>query len=385
MNISEILRWADSYPFFYFHLQNSPYDELSHYRWLVAVGRKPHKDRLYEGEWFVGGWTYEWKARYKKPWIDFPKQAFFIPQVVIAQGEAPEWEERIPTRSPIRYAEFLQASIDRSQYLHLVDRLRGHIYHGEVYQVNLTLALLWEAVIDPIAAYLALLEAFPTTYNYIFKYQQKYLIGASPERFFWQWRNLVVQQPIKGTSPRGKTWEADLRFIEQLRRNPKELAENTMIVDLVRNDLQRVCVPGSVTVPVWAGVQTFPGLHHLVSTVAGEKLQEVPWWEAAESLFPAGSMTGAPKRAAMHYIHKYEPIGRGFYSGAIGFASPDGEADFAVVIRTWIYDKLSRRLLLHVGSGITYDSDPIAEWEESWLKAESLLAALGLSLQGVRS
>lgn len=384
MKISDILRWADTYPYFYFHLQNSPYDDLSHYRWLVGVARKPHREALLEGQWYMGGWTYEWKARQKKTWIEFPKRAFFVPQLVIAQIEAPEWEPERSKRSPVRHAKFLEASMDKAHFTGLVDRIREHIYYGEVYQVNLTLGFQWEAIVEPISAYLALLEAFPTTYNYLFKYQQKYIIGASPERFFWKWQQLIAQQPIKGTARRGSTWLEDLQIAEGLRRDPKELAENTMIVDLVRNDLQRVCLPGSVQVPVLAGVHTFSGVHHLVSTVYGEKERNISWTAAAASLFPAGSMTGAPKRAAMRYIYEYEPIGRGFYSGAIGYISSDGEADFAVVIRSWIYDKQRRRLVLQVGSGITYDSDPVAEWEESLLKAEKLLSAFNLSLQGVR-
>ncbi|MCS6895145.1 MAG: anthranilate synthase component I family protein [Bacteroidia bacterium] len=384
MKISDILRWADSYPYFYFHLQNNPYDDLTHYRWIVGVAKKPHKETLSEGCWYMGGWTYEWRARHKKPWIEFPKQAFFVPQIVIAQIEAPEYERETYRRPPVKNAKFIQSSMDYAHFTGLVERLREHIYHGEVYQVNLTLGLQWEAIVDPIAAYLTLLETFPTTFNYLFKYQQKYIIGASPERFFWQWRHLIVQQPIKGTAPRGTTLEKDLAAMEALRHNPKELAENTMIVDLVRNDLQRVCVPGSVYVPVLAGVQTFPGLHHLVSTVCGERVKSTPWTSAVESLFPPGSMTGAPKHAAMHYIHQYEPVGRGFYSGAIGYIAASGEADFAVVIRSWIYDKLARRLVLQVGSGITYDSNPVAEWEEAWLKAEKLLSAFGLSASQVK-
>lgn len=384
MNLQEILRWADSHPYFYFHLQNSPYDDLSHYRWIMGVAHKPHRDPLHEGSWYMGGWSYEWKARHKKPWIEFPKQAFFVPQIVIAQTEAPEWEKIQLPRPPVRHAKFIQSSMERAQFLSAVERIREHIYHGEVYQVNLTLGLQWEAALDPLAAYIALLLALPTTYNYIFKYQQRYVIGASPERFFWQWRQLIAQQPIKGTTPRGKTWEEDMHQVETLRRSPKELAENTMIVDLVRNDIQRVSLPGSVQVPVLAEVQTFPGVHHLVSTIYGEREKNTTWLSAVESLFPAGSMTGAPKRAAMYYIHQYEPMGRGFYSGAVGYVDPAGKADFAVVIRSFIYDKLSRRLVLQVGSGITYDSDPITEWEESWLKAEKLLSALNLSVSGVK-
>jgi para-aminobenzoate synthetase component 1 len=333
----------------------------------------------------MGGWSYEWKAPFRRPLIEFPRAAFFSPHIVIAMEEAPEWDSEPPGGDPLKQIQAVQLSLGQNQYIERVERLKEHIYHGEVYQVNLTLALSWEGLIDPLTAYMLLLEAFPTTFNYLFKYQQKYVIGASPERFFWQWRQLIAQQPIKGTIRRGKTWEEDAHLIEVLRQSPKELAENTMIVDLVRNDLGRVCVSGSVQVPLWAGVRTYTNLHHLVSTVYGERKREVSWVEAVESLFPPGSMTGAPKRAAMEYIHRYEPVGRGLYSGAVGYISPEGAADFAVVIRSWVYDKLSRRLLLQVGSGITYDSDPEAEWAESWLKAERLLEALKVPAHALRS
>ncbi|MEN2992401.1 MAG: anthranilate synthase component I family protein [Bacteroidia bacterium] len=384
LRLLHLLHWADRYPYFYFCLQNNPQDELSLYRWVMGMGRQVAKYPFKERGWYMGGWSYEWKAPYKKPWLEFPKVAFFVPQVVIAQSEASEWCEE-DLSPPTSAARFLASSFDRQGYVEAVERIRALIRNGEVYQINLTLALLWEVALDPLVVYVHLLRAWPSTFNYIFKYQQKYLIGASPERFFWQWRQLVVQQPIKGTISRGKTWEEDLRNLEFLRRSPKETAENTMIVDLVRNDLQRVCLTGSVQVPALAEVHTFPTVHHLVSTVVGERAEGVSTWEVVESLFPAGSMTGAPKKAALRYIYELEPIGRGLYSGAVGYLSPEGEADFAVVIRSCVYDRASRRLLIQVGSGITYDSDPLAEWEESWLKADHLLRLLGLPTHGLRS
>ncbi|MCS7188391.1 MAG: anthranilate synthase component I family protein [Bacteroidia bacterium] len=385
MKISALLRWADSYPFFYFHIQNNSQDNLGHYRWIIGVGKKPYKNPIVDGNWYMGGFGYAWKAPSKKAFIDFPRVALFSPQWVIASEEIPSWLNDIPTRNPVRRMHFLQSSLDKIAYERAVNSIREDISLGRVYQVNLTLALLWEGVIDPIETYIRLLQACPTTFNYIFKYQHKYVIGASPERFFWQWRGLIAQQPIKGTTARGTTWYEDVRQVESLRSNPKELAENTMIVDLVRNDLQRVCVPGSVMVPVWAEVQSFVGLHHLVSTIYGEKQRGVSWIEAFASMFPAGSMTGAPKRAAMEYIHRYEPVGRGIYSGAVGYITAEGEADFAVVIRSWVYDKKAEKIALQVGSGITYDSDPQLEWEESWLKAEKLLQVLHVSPHLLRS
>ncbi|MCS6789667.1 MAG: anthranilate synthase component I family protein [Bacteroidia bacterium] len=385
MKISKLLRWADKYPYFYFVLQNSPYDDLSHYRWVMGMGRQPHKDLVSEGSWCMGGWSYEMRAPHKKPWIAFPRAAFFVPELVIAMQEAPTWEPEPPANPILTPPQFLQSSLDRTQFIEAVESICDRIYHGEVYQVNLSLALLWQAQLDPIAAYLSLLQSVPTTYNFLFKYQQKYVIGASPERFFWQWHDLIAQQPIKGTIRRGSSWQEDYQLIDSLRKSSKEIAENTMIVDLVRNDLNRVCKAGSVQVSAWAEVQSFPGLHHLVSTIYGEKEKKVSWWDAAMSLFPAGSMTGAPKRAAIYHIKQYEPVGRGIYAGALGYVSADGEADFAVVIRSLVYDKTTRQLVLQVGSGITYDSDPVAEWEETKLKAERILESLRLSAQSLRS
>ncbi len=382
MRLSKILRWADRYPYFYFLLQNDPQEDTILYRWVVGVGKAAHKGPVIPGSWYFGGWRYEWGLPFertsKASWIDFPEVAFFRPQVVIAAEEAPPWasEDPPPLRPNLRY---LQASLDRRTFEGTVEVLRQHIYNGEVYQVNLTTAFLWEGTIDPITTYIHLLHNNPTLYNYLFKWKDRYVIGASPERFCLIWRNIYAQQPIKGTSRRGQTLEEDGQLILNLRKNPKERAENTMIVDMVRNNFYRFCMPESVGVYRWAAVQSYPGVHHLVSGVSGQKRSEVSMWEAMRAIFPAASMTGAPQEAAMSFIERYEPVARGIYSGALGYFTPEREGDFAVVIRSWIYDARARKLLLQVGSGITYDSQPRAEWEETLLKAHRHIQTLGLS------
>jgi len=380
MKLSKILRWADRYPYFYFLLQNDPQEEAILYRWVVGVGNTAHKGPLVPGRWYFGGWRYEWGLRdsSKASWIDFPDTVFFQPQVVIAGEEAPAWtpEDLPPLRPNLRY---VQASLDRRTFEGTVEVLRQHIYHGEVYQVNLTTAFLWEGTIDPITTYIHLLHHNPMLYNYLFKWKNRYIIGASPERFCLIWRNIYAQQPIKGTVRRGQTLEEDSQLMINLRKNPKELAENTMIVDMVRNNFYRFCTPESVAVYRWAAVHSYPGVHHLVSGVSGQKRPEVSAWEAIRSIFPAASMTGAPQEAAMSFIARYEPVARGMYAGALGYLTPESEGDFAVVIRSWIYDARARRLLLQVGSGITYDSQSRAEWEETLLKAHRHIQNLGLS------
>ncbi len=380
MKLSKVLRWADRYPYFYFLLQNDPQEEAILYRWVVGVGKRPHRGPLVPGLWYFGGWRYEWglKGSSKVSWIDFPETVFFQPQVVIAAEEAPAWtpEDPPPLRPNLRY---LQASLDRRTFEGTVEVLRQHIYHGEVYQVNLTTAFLWEGTIDPITTYIHLLHQNPTLYNYLFKWKNIYIIGASPERFCLIWRNIYAQQPIKGTARRGQTLEEDSQLMLNLRKNPKELAENTMIVDMVRNNFYRFCTPESVGVYRWAAVHSYPGVHHLVSGVSGQKRPEISIREAIRCIFPAASMTGAPQEAAMNFIARYEPVARGMYSGALGYFTPESEGDFAVVIRSWIYDARARKLLLQVGSGITYDSQPRAEWEETLLKAHLHIQSLGLS------
>jgi para-aminobenzoate synthetase component 1 len=164
-----------------------------------------------------------------------------------------------------------------------------------------------------------------------------------------------------------------------LRKNPKEIAENTMIVDMVRNNFYRFCEPESVVVYRWGAVHTYPGVHHLVSGVSGQKRSGVDLIEGIQAIFPAASMTGAPQQAAQRFIEQYEPIARGIYSGALGYLTPESEGDFAMVIRSWVYDTRSKKLLLQVGSGITYDSQPRAEWEETLLKAHRHIQSLGLT------
>jgi len=263
MKISQLLRWADRYPYFYFLLQNDPQEDVLLYRWVLGMGREPHRGPLTKGAWYLGGWTYEWRSQSnsrKEPWIDFPTAAFFQPQWVFAAEEAPNWtpEEPPPLKSPLH---FLKASLDRRTFEGTVEVLRQHIYNGDVYQVNLTTAFLWEGSLDPIAAYLHLLHVNPTLYNYLFKWKNRYIIGASPERFCLLWRDLLAQQPIKGTAPRGQTLEDDVRLMEKLRKDPKELAENTMIVDMVRNNFYRFSEPESVVVYRWAAVHTLSLIH----------------------------------------------------------------------------------------------------------------------------
>lgn len=189
--------------------------------------------------------------------------------------------------------------------------------------------------------------------------------------------NRLVSQPIKGTIRRGKTPDEDEQLKQQLRQDEKELAENMMIVDLVRNDLAKSCQPGSIKVEEMFGIYGFRHVYQMISTISGELRQEVPFTDALKNAFPMGSMTGAPKKKVMELIDHYENSSRGLYSGSVGYISPDGDFDFNVVIRTLLYDQFNSNLSFQVGGAITYDSVPEKEYDECLLKAQAMLEVLG--------
>jgi para-aminobenzoate synthetase component 1 len=201
-------------------------------------------------------------------------------------------------------------------------------------------------------------EASPTPFSGYLKYADKYLLCASPERFLKKEGQKLISQPIKGTIRRGTTPEEDAQLQYQLRHDEKELAENMMIVDLVRNDLSRSCATGSVQVEEMFGIYGFRQVSQMISTITGELRSEKDIVDALQNAFPMGSMTGAPKISAMQLIEELEVTRRGLYSGAFGYITADQDFDFNVVIRSIQYNATSGYLSFMVGSAITYDSDP---------------------------
>src|SRR5690606_34507667 len=184
-----------------------------------------------------------------------------------------------------------------------------------------------------------------------------YILSASPERFLAKRGNTLISQPIKGTAPRGKNEAEDLSLKRNLVNNPKEIAENVMIVDLVRNDLTRSAIPGTVQVTEKLGLYSFKHVHQLISTISCKKNPELTDTQVLENTFPAGSMTGAPKISAMQLCDLYETARRGVYSGAIGYFAPEGDFDFNVVIRTILYQAENQYLSFHTGGAITIDAE----------------------------
>jgi len=275
----------------------------------------------------------------------------------------------IPVNGTIHW----QSRIEREEYINIVEKIREHIIAGDCYELNFCMENFAEGIsIAPITLFKKLNSANPAPFAAFYRHEDTYLISASPERFLWKDTNTLLSQPIKGTAARGRTDSEDKMLKEILRADEKERAENVMIVDLVRNDLAKSCIPGSISVPELFGTYSFPQVHQLISTVKGTLQKDVQAARAIQQAFPMGSMTGAPKMIVMQLIEQYERSRRGIYSGTVGYVTPGGDFDFNVVIRSLVYNTRSGYLSYHAGGAITYDSVPEKEWDEVMLKARAM-------------
>jgi para-aminobenzoate synthetase component 1 len=352
-----------------------------------------HKD------WLAGYFSYDLKNEIEHlqsknhDFLQFPPAYFYVPQhlihfeeagIVIETPDDPDeifskiLSHSIPVHQPVSTANIhIQQRTSQQQYKGDVQQIKQHILEGDVYELNYCMEFFAEgAQLNPLALYEALNDASPMPFSVYGRIRDFYLMCASPERFLKKKGDQLISQPIKGTARRGSSPEEDKQLIYQLRHNEKELAENMMIVDLVRNDLAKSACPGSVKVEEMFGIYTFRQLHQMISTVSARMRKEVLFTEAIRNAFPMGSMTGAPKIKAMELIDRYEQAHRGLYSGAVGYISPEADFDFNVVIRSMLYNASTRYLSFQVGSAITYDAQPCEEYEECLLKAKAMLHLL---------
>ncbi|MFC8682315.1 anthranilate synthase component I family protein [Microbacterium ureisolvens] len=269
------------------------------------------------------------------------------------------------------------------QYAALIERCRDAIREGDAYQLCLTTRFEVEASVDPLEVYGRLRAATPAHHGGFVRSGDVALLSASPERFLHvepgpDGSGTVRTRPIKGTRPRGTDAATDAALAAELRASEKERAENVMIVDLMRNDLSRVCLDGTVTVDALLEVESYPAVHQLVSTVSGRLAPGTTFDRLLEATFPAGSMTGAPKLSAMTILHDLEGAPRGVFSGCFGWVGDDGALDLAMVIRSIVV--APHLAYVGAGGGITWRSDAAAEVAEVGIKARGPLAALGAAL-----
>jgi para-aminobenzoate synthetase component 1 len=281
----------------------------------------------------------------------------------------------VPGGSPLPGQPWLSSTTTESEYRDIVARAIDYIADGDVYQVNLSQRFEAAVTRAPLELYLELRQRNAAPYAAALRSDGTWILSSSPERFLRiDADGQVETRPIKGTRSRSSDLLEDRRLADELRASGKDRAENLMIVDLLRNDLSRVCVPGTVRVPDLFRLESWSTVHHLVSTVTGRLRPDVTVGQVLRATFPSGSVTGAPKIRAMEIIDELESVERGPYCGAIGYMSFDGQVDLAVAIR--VVSVANGRATYHAGGGVVYDSDPKDEYVETLHKARAITAAV---------
>ncbi len=268
----------------------------------------------------------------------------------------------------------LMSNFSREDYLKAVARVIEYIRAGDIFQANLTQRLLAHAGQDTLDLYERLRQVNPAPFAGLMRWDDWAVVSASPERFLRVDGREVETRPIKGTRRRERGPEADLFTRDELRESEKDQAENVMIVDLLRNDLSRVCEAGSIRVPQLCGVETYETVQHLVSEVRGRLRDDASVWDLFRVTLPGGSISGAPKVRAMEIIAELEPTARGPYCGSLFYVGANGQTDSNLLIRTFV--ERDGWLQLGVGGGIVAQSDPAAEYEETLVKAAGMVRAL---------
>ncbi len=289
-----------------------------------------------------------------------------------------------PPPAPLPDLPAPKPDIDRATLMAMVARTVEYIHAGDIYQANISqrFRVALPGGYEPLSLYARLRRDNPAPFAAYLRFADTSIVSASPERFLRLQDGKVETRPIKGTRPRGRTPDEDRSLAEALATSEKDRSENLMIVDLLRNDLSRVCRPHSVEVPSLFAVESFATVHHLVSTVTGELEPGRGAVDLLRATFPGGSITGAPKIRAMEIIAELERNRRGPYCGSIGYVGFDGAMDTSITIRTIVC--AGGTASFQVGGGIVADSEPAAEYQETLDKGRALIAALTGSNGGVR-
>ncbi len=406
---TQMLNWVNQFGIFLFLDSNDYPDRYGQYDCLLAAGaaREIHSGndiseglavlQAYAGDWLFGHISYDCKdlleprlssshtARHH-----YPLFYFFCPEIVciiVRGGQALRIEttginpesvyrqinECDPVvRAPLPALDFRQR-MERVAYTDTIQTLRRHIAEGDCYEVNFcSEGYSPDAIVDPLQVFAHLNHLSPAPFAAYYRLNDRYMICASPERYLQKKGSILRSQPIKGTARRDPDREKDMQIRNALKEDIKECAENIMIADLVRNDLARSCVPGSIQAEELLTIYSYPQVHQMISTISGTIRPDVHFTDAIRYSFPMGSMTGAPKFRVMELIEQYETARRELFSGTVGYITPGQDFDFNVIIRSLFYSAADRYLSYQTGGAITYDSDPEREWEERRLKAWAL-------------
>ena len=268
----------------------------------------------------------------------------------------------------------LSSNFKKSEYINAIEKVRDYIKQGDIYQANLTQRFSGKINLSSYQLYKRLRDVSKAPFAAFLNFENYQVLSNSPERFIKCIDNTIEARPIKGTRPRGKTVEEDIRLQEELRNSEKDKAELLMIVDLERNDLGKVSKIGTVKVPELFVIEPYANVSHLVSTVTGKLKDSLSSTDIIKATFPGGSITGAPKIRAMEIIDELEPTQRNVYTGSVGYIGFNGDMDFNIAIRTLI--KKDKNIFFQVGGGITWDSNPEEEYQETLDKAKSIMKAV---------
>ena len=353
-----------------------------------------------KGSWIFAHFNYEYhnitKSNNKTNLTGFPLAYLYTPAVTIELKEKRVTIESVHDNPQVIFdqiyaLDFLSLGhplpststtinplVHKADYIENIHKILALIRRGDFYEINYCQA--FEAALTnahPVNVYTNLTEVSPTPFACFYKNATDYLLCASPERYLQKKGSRLISQPIKGTIKRNIQNEIEDKLqLETLQNSSKDKSENVMVVDLVRNDLSRICEQGSVAVSELFGIYTYPQVHQMISTITGSVNDKVSFSEILDATFPMGSMTGAPKKSVMETIDLLEPTKRGLYSGTIGYINPTGDFDFNVVIRSIFYNSQSGKANYQVGGGITIYSDPEQEYEECLLKAAAIKKVL---------
>jgi len=411
----KLLIWANQFREIIFLDTNNYHQKYSNYDAVLAVDaftsiktdyfnafEDLYQYQTHTKDWLFGYLSYDLKndteALKSKNFdgLEFPDLFFFQPKKLFFLKEnqvemqylnlcddeiEEDFSEILKTNSICDFATLqeikIQQRISKESYLQKVSKMLEYIHHGDIYEANFCMEFFAkEATINPIEIYQKLNAISQPPFAVFFKNNYQFLLSASPERYLKKEGTKVISQPIKGTARRVFDIELDEQSKAELAVNPKERAENIMIVDLVRNDLSKTAIKGSVKVEELCQIYTFKQVHQLISTVVSQVENTISPVEIIKTTFPMGSMTGAPKISAMKIIEELEETKRGLYSGAIGYFSPEGDFDFNVVIRSILYNSKNQYLSFSVGSAITSEATPEGEYEECLLKAKAMFEVL---------
>ncbi|WP_248722615.1 aminodeoxychorismate synthase component I [Seonamhaeicola sp. ML3] len=411
----QLLRWAQQFDEVVWLDSNNYHQKYSNYDAVLAVDAFTsiqtdyHQafDKLKEyqsvtKDWIFGYLTYDLKNNVEHltsgnfDGLGFPDLHFFQPKkLFLFKGEtieiqylnyiSDEFEDDIKSithceeeqRGNLSNDVKIKLRIHKDEYFDKVNTMLNHIHRGDIYEANFCQEFYAEhTAINPLDTFFKLNKISTPPFATFVKFRDKYVMSASPERYLKKQGNTIISQPIKGTAKRSEDSEEDIKLSKDLSKDEKERSENIMIVDLVRNDLSRTAVKGSVKVEELCKVYTFKQVHQMISTVASRIESTTNPVDVIKSTFPMGSMTGAPKISAMNIIENLEETKRGIYSGAIGYFTPNGDFDFNVVIRTILYNATKNYVSYSVGSAITAKSNPLREYEECLVKAKAMREVL---------